>query len=228
MSTVATKPKIQPKPSVPEWFEGREYLLLHNVSWEFYERFLEAIGDRRLRVTYDGENLEIMNVSRRHERTKKLLGRLIETLTYELNIPMSSGGSMTFQRKDLKRGLEPDECYWIANEKKVRVKRDLDFRKDPPPDLAIEVEISRGILDRQAIYERLGVPELWKFDGETLTVLRLRGNGTKKYAPATKSLCFPFLPVQELVRFLTIDENKSETEHMQAFVRWIRKQNFQV
>ena len=49
---------------------------------------------------------------------------------------------MTCDRQDLARGLEPDQCYYIQNEGKVWGKDHIDLQIDPPPDLAIEIDIT--------------------------------------------------------------------------------------
>jgi Uma2 family endonuclease len=128
------------------------------------------------------------------------------------------------KRQDLERGLEPDECYWIANEAKVSETVEIDFEHDPPPDLAVEIEISRSALNRQNIYAVLGVPEIWRFDGERLRVCLRKRSG--KYVESKASAAFPFLPVQELVQFLRTDEPLNETARLRQFVEWIRSQNF--
>jgi Uma2 family endonuclease len=142
----------------------------------------------------------------------------------ELDIPMKSGGSTTFRRREMRRGLEPDECYWIHNEPAVRGKRQHDFRHDPPPDLAIEVEISRSALDRPSIYASLRVPEIWRLVRGTVQVNLLQEDG--QYAVSETSRAFPFLPVGQLSRFLEIDETTDETTWLRTFVQWVRAQNF--
>ena len=121
------------------------------------------------------------------------MGRLIEMLTFELDIPILGGGSTTFKHKELLRGLEPDECYWIANESVVRGKLEVDLTCDPPPDLAVEIDVTISSLNRQSIYAARGVPELWRFDGKTLRVHELQPNG--EYAHLNTSPAFPFLPL---------------------------------
>src|SRR5262249_9991265 len=148
----------------------------------------------------------------------------IEMLTYELGIAISSGGSTTFKRKDLKRGLEPDECYWIAHEQEVRGKKKIDLARDPPPDLAIEIDISRSSLDRASIYVALGVPEIWRFEGRTLRVYVRQASG--RYRTTKTSAAFPFLPVQRLTPFLKLDPQRDETSQVREFVQWLRRQPF--
>src|SRR4051794_16762874 len=89
---------------------------LHCVSWAAYVGIGELLRDQPIRLTYDRGSLEIMTTSREHERAKKLLARLVEALTVELDIDLTSGGSTTCRREELERGLEPDECYWIEHE----------------------------------------------------------------------------------------------------------------
>lgn len=200
-----------------------DHFVLYNVSWDFYRRFDDEIGERPWRLNFDGQNLEVMNLSRAHERPKGLLGRLIETLTLELDIPLASGGSLTVRREDVQRGLEPDECYWIASADQVEGDHELDFTKDPPPDLVIEVEKSRTILDRIGIYAKLGVPEIWRCDGKSVSVWLLR-NG--KYVESPRSLSFPFLPVEQLAQFLVLSKGHTENGQVRSFIKWVRKQRF--
>src|SRR5262245_3005026 len=113
-------------------------LLLDNVDWGTYTRFLRLFAERPgYRLTYDRGVLEIMSPLLRHDREGRFLGRLVVTLTEELGLPVLSGGSTTFRRRKKKRGLEPDDCFWIANESRIRDKDRIDLRVDPPPDLAI-------------------------------------------------------------------------------------------
>src|SRR5262245_8305611 len=199
-----------------------ERFVINDVDWSVYETMLQVLGDRRTpRLTYDGRNLELTSPSPSHESYKSLFGRLLEAMAYELNIPIRTGGSMTFRRPGVKRGLEPDECYWIQNEKMVRGKRDIDLEVDPPPDLFIEIEISPGALDRMAICARLGVPEVWRFNGVSLGIHVLQRKGT--YDQQSTSVCFPFLPVQEMLPFLELDPEIDETSRARQFAAHVRQ-----
>lgn len=198
---------------------------LHTVPWEAYIAFCEHLGDQPVRVTYDRGEMEIMSpISWEHENRKKLLGRLIEALTEEMDIDIASSGSMTFRREDLLRGLEPDESYWIEHESVVRGRKTIDLEKDPPPDLVLEIEISRSALDRISIYAALGVPEVWRWDGEKLIVNLLTKRGT--YRQGDRSKAFPFLPLAEFARFLEPTQ-LSETQLLRSFRAWVRKQKKQ-
>src|SRR5205814_3142396 len=93
----------------------QQHIVLDDVSWDFYERVLEEIGDRPIRVTFSEGSIEIMSPLPEHERTKKIIARLLELLTLELDIPLECFGSTTFRREDKQKGLEPDECYYLKN-----------------------------------------------------------------------------------------------------------------
>ena len=203
---------------------GEERLLLTGISWEFYLRFCDELDGRRIRLTYDRGNMEIMITKRPHEFYKKLLAKLVEQMVLELNIPVSSGGSMTFQREDLQRGIEPDECWWIAHESQVRGVREFDVQRDPPPDLAVEVEITSSLVNRVSIYAALQVPEIWRFNGTTLRFCILQQDGT--YRDGEHSLAFPFLKPEHLTPFLQMEARKDETTRMREFVSWLRDQDF--
>jgi Uma2 family endonuclease len=191
------------------------------VSWQTYETLLEEFEGRPIRLTYDQGRLEIMTLSHGHENYAELLGLFMIVLTGELRLARHSGGSTTFKREALRRGLEPDKCYWIQNEARMRGKKDFDIEADPPPDLAIEVDISRSSLDRLSIYASLGVGEVWRFDGDLLKVYRLKAG--QKYAETDHSATFPHLPLTELVRFLRASDTQEETALEWSFRDWVRK-----
>ncbi len=161
-----------------------------------------------------------MSPALEHEGPKKLFGRMVETLTEEMNIPIKSGGSTTYRRKLKKRGLEPDECYWIAHELSMRGKTHLDLETDPPPDLAMEVENTQRLIERLPVYAALGFPEIWRCDGQRLEVGHLQDNGSYRWDD--RSTCFPFLPMGELVRFLSLATTTDETTWIRSFRAWVR------
>ncbi len=140
---------------------------------------------------------------------------MIEAMTEELNIPLRSGGATTLKIQFKQRGLEPDECYYVLNEPRVRGKKDIDLATEPPPDLAIEVDISHSSLDKMGIYADLGVPELWLYDGTSLRVFQLQSQGN--YARQQQSPAFPFLDLNEIPRFLDRCEETDETSWIRSF-----------
>ncbi len=203
---------------VPSEREAR--VVLRGVSWSTYEALLADVDAPGSRITYDRGDLEIMSPSDEHERFKRLIGRLIETLTEESEIPIRSSGSTTFRSEPKRRGFEPDESYYIANESRVRGRDEIDLAVDPPPDLVVEVEITRSVIDRMPLYAALGVPEVWRYDGRSLQVVQLQPNGS--YARKEESAAFPFLPLAELERFLGERNATDETTWIRAFRTAVR------
>lgn len=208
--------------TIPAPAKGEERILLEGVNWEAYEALLKTWADRPVRMTYDNGWLEIMSPLLRHEQYGALLRRMIEAYTEELAIPLKSGGMTTFRRQAKRRGLEPDACYWIQNEPRMRGRKEFDPEVDPPPDLAIEVDITSSSLDRMSIYATLGVPEVWRFDGETLTINVLQPDET--YALSTHSRALPELPPDEVMRFLRLSDKQDETSLICSFRSRVRKQ----
>jgi len=197
-----------------------DHIVLYNVPWSTYETLLTDLDPRGTKLTYYHGTLEIMSPSHKHERLKSLFGLMIRFLAVELQIPVHGGGSTTFKHEVLDHGLEPDECYWVANEPKVRGHDEIDLDKDPPPDLVIEVEITRPLLPRLKMYAALGVPEVWRYDGQELRVLHLSAEG--EYTEQPESRAFPFLPVAELTRFLEMRHDTDETSLIRSFREWVR------
>lgn len=202
--------------------EPLERLLLTNISWQTYERILDEMGESHYRLTYDDGDLEFMTLSFGHEHAGGWIGRLIFFLALEWNIPICTGGSTTLKKSLRKKGLEPDECFWIKHEEQMRNKKTWDAFTDPPPDLAVEVDITHSSLDRLRIYAALGVPEVWRYDGNSFTVLVLGANG--KYKTKTKSLAFPRLPLTEFARFVAKLGSDDEVQLIKEFTAWIREE----
>ncbi|MGA2030692.1 MAG: Uma2 family endonuclease [Thermoguttaceae bacterium] len=201
--------------------QAESRVLLSNVAWSTFEALLAENECRGTRFAFDRGFLEIMSPSVEHERIKTLLGRMIEFMVVELNIPISSGGSTTLKDEMKQRGLEPDECYFVANEPRMRGRDDYDAAVDPPPDLAIEVGISRSALNKLAIYADFAVPEVWIHDGTALRVYHLQPEGG--YVQQDHSRSFPFLPLDEVHRFLGRRNATDETTWIRSFRDWVRR-----
>jgi Uma2 family endonuclease len=201
---------------------SQQRFVFRDADWRMYKELLQILGERPVRLTYDRGRLELMTLSFGHERSSGLLGRFVEVLTEELNIPLNSSGSTTLNREDLDRGLEGDQSYYLDNEERVRNKEEIDLNVDPPPDLAIEVDVSRSSLNRMSIYVALKVPEVWRYDGEELQAYLLGPDG--KYAVSPTSRHFPFLRMVEVVAFLQMRTEMSDTSLVRAFREWVRNQ----
>ena len=200
--------------------EPLRQFVLNNISWDTYEKLLEEIGPTHYRLTYDEGDLEIMTLSFYHDNVGRWIGRLIFFVALELQLSICSGGSTTLKHSLRKKGLEPDECFWIKHEANMRGKKSWNVLTDPPPDLAVEVEISSSALNRLGIYAALKVPEIWRYDGDTFRVMILAPNG--KYKEKGKSLAFPTLPIEDFSRFVGRLGSEEEVKLAQDFIAWLR------
>lgn len=209
-------------PIAPAVGAGEQRLLIRNVDWAFYRMLRTALDERgsHVRLTYDRGSLEITTTSPLHEIYKRNLVRMLDALFEELQIEYHTFGNMTMGHAELDRGLEPDECYYIQKEPVVRGKMSVTIPPDPPPDLAIEVELSRSALNKLSIYATLGVPEVWRFDGETLRPFLRQPDGSYREQP--RSLALPAVPLSELVRFVTGLEGQATLGWLAEFRAWVR------
>ncbi len=200
--------------------QSANHSLIKNISWQTYEALLKDVEEQPgIRLTYDRGLLEIMSPLAPHERNKELIGRFVQVLTEEQNIEVCSLGSLTCKREDLARGLEPDQCYYIQNEELVRAKEEIDLNFDPPPDLAIEIDITSSSINRLNIYAALGVPEVWRYDGSDLIIYELEGGEYQKrdYSPT-----FSQVTPSEIMRFLELRKTTGETTLIRLFRKWVR------
>ena len=196
-------------------------VMLSGIPWEMYDQLRESEENWGVRMTYDRGMLELMSPSRDHESIKRLIGRMIETFTEEMNIPFRSLSASTWQRRDLAKGLEADECYYILNHHRVCQRREVDLNVDPPPDLAVEVEVSRSRLSRMNIYAALGIPEVWRWRKDELRAYSLSADGS--YATREFSLNLPMLRVKDLEPFLDFEVSADETAWIRRFRVWVRE-----
>ena len=197
-------------------------ILLTNISWKTYESLVNELAPQGgIRLTYDRGNLEIMTPSAPHEGSKKILGRFVESVSEELNVEIRSLGSLTCRREDLARGLEPDQCYYIQNENVVWDKEQIDLNQDPPPDLVVEIDVTSSSIDRLSLYASLGVPEVWRYNGNRLIIYQLEA---QEYIERTVSPTFPFLSQVEMLRFLELRRTTKENALIRLFREWVRSQ----
>jgi Uma2 family endonuclease len=197
-----------------------QQFVFDDADWEFYELLLKRMQDRHVFVTFDGERLEVMSPSPEHELTAERIALFVRLVLSEQNRPHIGMGSPTLRRRRAKRGLEPDRCFYIQNVQAVIGKKKIDLRKDPAPDLAIEVEISRRLLDRIDIYRRLGVPEVWCYDGRRLRFLRLEG---ADYQEVPLSPTFAGLAPADVHRLVEQGWGAEELAWTAAARSWVRE-----
>jgi Uma2 family endonuclease len=149
-----------------------------------------------------------------------LLGEMIGQIALTFRLRMARGGSSTLKRLTKKKGLEADQCYWVANESAVRTKKRIDLRTDPPPDLVIEVDVMHSVVNREKIYAALGVPEMWLLSRD----VRLAGYALeqKAWKPIEYSRSFPFLRVEDLNPFVARIGVDDDTSVLADFAEWLR------
>ncbi len=216
MSTTATA-LLESSPVAEQ--QSADRLVLRGFDWPTYRKISEAFTGHHVRLSYSRGILELMTISSRHGTLSRLLGRFITVLTEELGLPVRGCGDMTCDREDLERGLEPDECFYIENEPLVRAKEDIDLASDPPPDIAVEVDISRSSRTRMGTYAALGVPEVWRCDSRGLTFFHLVDGA---YAESASSRHFPFVTSEDVTRFLHQRGQMDENSLVQTFRQWVR------
>ena len=229
MSTATTTP--EPTSALPtlaglvDYVRPGERLLLTGVEWDDYEELLGWRDEHRhgVRLTYDHGGLEIMVVTNYHERLRKVLALLIEAWLAETGSDYVPSGQLTHKRKDLQRGFEPDECYYVPNWRQVAGLRELDFTKDPPPDLTVEVEVTQSVDGRLPVFASFKIPEVWRYNGERVTILLLGDD--EKYHESPTSRAIPNFPFADAPRFLamaaSVETGFGEIDRQ--FRAWVRQ-----
>jgi Uma2 family endonuclease len=195
-------------------------VVLRGVSWETYTRLLsEHQEDSGTRFTYDRGMLEIMVLSFEHEKLSHLLSLLVELFTDERNIDVEAGGSTTFQREDLSRGFEPDDCFYIQNAKRIRGKRQIDLEKDPPPDLVIEIDLTHPSLEKLPVCAAVGIPEVWLYKETRLRILTLKDGA---YSEQDESVVLPQITAAALNTFIESGQRLDRTVWRRQVREWVR------
>jgi Uma2 family endonuclease len=198
-------------------------VVLYDISWDTYERLLADHLDNSVpHFTYDRGVLAIVSPLPEHEKVNRTISLLVELLAEEFEVDLENLGSTTFKREDWKRGFEPDTCFYIQNEERVRGKADLDLNVDPPPDLVIEVDITSPSVPRFPIYARFGVPEVWRYEGERVLIYGLR---EAEYVELSQSVALPILTSAVLTRFVRDGLTTRRRTWMREVREWARNHN---
>jgi Uma2 family endonuclease len=209
-------------------------ILFNDLPWLEFEAILEELGDKRTtRLAYYQRTLEIRIPSPEHERAKVITGDLLKILLDELNLNWEPFGSTTFKRQEMAAGIEPDDCFYIQNYATMIGKKRVDLIVDPPPDLAIEVDITsktrtrvrrrtayREMSVQLSAYEALGVPEIWRYENQTLKIYLLQDH---QYVESPTSPTFPNFPIIEgISQFLEMSLAEGTSVALRAFRQWVR------
>jgi Uma2 family endonuclease len=201
---------------------GERAILLTGVSWEEYESFVEKNWEKNnLSLAYDNGVLEIMSKSPMHEAISRFISKLVFIFSEEFSLFLEDRGSATFKRSVFKKGVEPDECFYVQNAETVIGLEDWDAETYPAPDVAVEIDLTTESLDKFSIYAALQVAELWIFDGREMKFYRLENN---RYHSTETSLAFPGLTVDLLNEFIVIRRTKGQTLTLREFRDRLREQ----
>ncbi|PSB04102.1 Uma2 family endonuclease [Merismopedia glauca] len=195
-------------------------IYLHDIDWQELEQILLELGDKRAtRIAYFDGELEIRMPLPEHERAKVLISYLLVVLLEELDLPWESLGSSTFKKESMKAGIEPDDCFYLKNCRAMIRKKRLDLTIDPPPDLAIEVDLTSPT--QISAYEALGVPEIWRYKNGKLVIFILADG---HYIEVSISPTFPTLPVREgISRLLERSTEMLMSEAIKVFRQEVRQ-----
>lgn len=195
-------------------------VILEGLTWQTYQALLEDLGDHRsARLAYDQGILEIVVPSDLHEVINRLLALMATAMTDELGMKIKGYGSTTLNREDLQRGIEPDSCFYIQNVDRV-IGRRLNIKTDPPPDLAIEVDITSSSRRRFGIYLQLQIPEVWRYTEQRGVMIYQLQNG--EYVECEFSPTFPTVSGAVLMQFLRLAETEDDNGIIGALRQWIR------
>ena len=197
-------------------------IVLRPVHWETYERLIADLADSSApRLTYDRGTLEIISPLPEHERYNRAMAAIVDIVADEWDIDFDNLGSTTFRREDLERGFEPDSCFYIRHAEQIRGKRQIDLTLDPPPDLVIEIDITRSSLDKLALYAAMGVPELWRYDGQSVRILVLDAGAFEEQA---RSRGLTRLDAAMLSTFMEESKTVKRTAWLRRVRTWAREQ----
>jgi Uma2 family endonuclease len=145
---------------------------------------------------------------------------LMTAIRLRLRINIRSFGSATMRKQKRQKGNEPDACFYVQTAA-IGNRNQLDFATDPPPDIAVEVDVHHDSLKKLPIYVALGVPEVWRFDGETLTIHLLEQD---HYVESATSLALPMLTSRVLTDALARLRRDGDLQALVAFDEWLQTQ----
>lgn len=206
--------------STAEQLVEQPNVILYDVSWETYERLLKEQGEQGgTRFTYDEGTLQIMIIGLEHDRQNRLLASFVEALLEEWNMDFENAGSTTFKRKDIKRGFEPDSCFYIHHPEIIRSKKRINLAKDPPPDLIVEIDVTHGSLDRLPVFAAVGILEVWRYEHGFAKIYRLSRD---EYVESEESGLLPGVTANVITQFVAESQTMRRVEWLRKVREWAR------
>ena len=196
-------------------------LELLNIDWDEYEHLLTQMESFHPghRLSYDRGRLIIVSPSLEHERAKEFVSRLVAELAEEAGLTFEPAGATTFKRKLLKKGVEPDACFYVQNAARVIGRRTFRGGEYPPPDVLVEIDMSNDSLDKLPIYAALGVREIWRYDGVTTRFYILTG---ETYEVVQNSLAFPTITPNVITQHLELRKTDGHAAAVKAIRQMLR------
>ncbi len=209
----------------PEVVREDQVFTIGNVAWEQYVAVNDALSEHAgLRMIYLDGSLTLLSPTRRHDWYSILFDRIITAVATGCGIVWDVAGSATFRAEDLKAGVEGDQTYYFGEHAVLMGGPvEIDLATQPPPDLAIEIEYTNPAAHAMVIYDRLGVPEVWRYNvkRKALTFLHRRPQGGYEAAPRSQHL--PMLGPDDVLGQLRLAE---EMRPLSAWVgqlaSWVR------
>lgn len=196
-------------------------ILLNDISWAEYELFLEDFAERpHWRMAYDEGRLEIMPTTPEHEEYTFSFHNFVLAYCENFDLELEGRGSATFRRQFLKKGVEPDECFYVQRAEQI-AGRQLPTKDFPVPDIAVEIDLTTDSLDKFPIYSALQVPEVWIYNGEAVSFYELEA---QIYHQISHSRALPLLSAEKLTGFLAASRTKGQTFALKSFREWLKEQ----
>lgn len=196
-------------------------LLLHNVSWEEYERVLDEFAQNSAyRIYYNDGILKIMSPRSTQEYPKDVVLGLVRVYADEFNIALDSYGSTTWRQRKKMKGAEADTSFYIKNASKVRGDKDFDLNLEIPPEIVVEIDTSNESWDKFEIYAAIKVEEIWRCDGVSFQLYKLVQG---KYEVIENSRSLPLISGKLLTEFLQISYEKNQTAMLKDFRERLRQ-----
>ena len=201
--------------------EPDQTVILRGIHWDTYERLLadqqESSGTR---LNFDCGTLEIVSPSSEHEQLKETITLLFQLMASELEIDVVAVGSTTFRRKDLRKGFEPDASFYIRNAQSIRKRPQIDLRRDPPPDVVVEIEITNPAINKLSIFAAAAVPEVWLYRDDRVEILALE---SKTYQKKMESSFLPGVTDEVLTSFVRSSRTMTSVEWIKAVRTWAKR-----
>lgn len=197
-----------------------DQIVFHGASWDLYEAILRVYDEDPTRINYEEGTLEIMTLSFEHELFKRAIVKMVDAVIEEFDVPAVPGGSTTLKLEAQLRGLEADECYWVRNATGLNDTLAVDLSIHPPPDLVVEVDITHAVVDRESIYAKLGVAEMWHYDRKTLVTGWKLDSG--HWTRIDRSIALPMVRPQDLNPFVEGLTPSKINERIKSFRAWLR------